>query len=320
MAAPQISIVMPCHNARAHLDRSVGSVLAQSFRDWELITVDDGSTDDTRAWLQAQTDPRIRVQAQANGGVSSARNAGLALARGRWVAFLDADDTWEPRFLQTMIDALLARPDAVLAYCGWQNLGLPGGRGQPFVPPDYETADKIETLFAGCRWPIHAALTERDAVLRAGGFDTSLKNAEDFALWLRVGSGGPIVRVPEVLAYYHFHDGEQASGNALRAALHFLVAQERFLAERLVFARRLGRQRARRLTLGGLLSRGYEHYWKRDLCIARGIFRAVMRRGYGSMKDWAYMLPSLLPEALHRRMLNLRDGSSSDSAQAINRH
>lgn len=80
--SPIISIVMPCYNAAMHLPESVGSVLAQSVGDWELIAVDDGSSDDTAAWLQAQTDARIRPLTQSNQGVSAARNAGLAEARG----------------------------------------------------------------------------------------------------------------------------------------------------------------------------------------------------------------------------------------------
>ena len=162
----RISIVMPCYNAAAHLPASIGSVLAQTCGDWELIAVDDGSTDATLDWLRSQTDPRIRVHAQSNRGVSAARNAGLARARGRYVAFLDADDTWAADYLDRMLAALQGSPGAVLAYCGWQNLGLPDGRGAPFVPPDYENADKAETLFAGCRWPIHAALVKREAVLK----------------------------------------------------------------------------------------------------------------------------------------------------------
>jgi len=89
---PLVSIVMPCYNAAAHLPDSVGSVLAQSVGDWELIAVDDGSTDDTLAWLQAQPDARIRLLTQTNQGVSAARNAGLDAARGDYVAFLDADE------------------------------------------------------------------------------------------------------------------------------------------------------------------------------------------------------------------------------------
>ncbi len=303
---PIVSIVMPCHNAAAHLPDSVGSVLAQSVGDWELIAVDDGSADDTLAWLQAHPDARIRHLTQTNQGVSAARNAGLAAARGRYVAFLDADDTWAPTFVERMLAGLQARPDAVLAYCGWQNMGLPGDRGAPFVPPDYENVAKAETLFAGCRWPIHAALVRRDAVLAAHGFDPTLQNAEDYALWLRVATRATIVRVPEVLAFYHFHDGAQASSNKARAALHHLAAQQRHLTQHPEFRAALGRDRARRLMLGELLKRGYACYWKRELAPARQIFRAVMRHGYGTLADWKYMVPAWLPETWHRKLIGMQ--------------
>lgn len=308
-----ISIVMPCHNAAVHLPASVGSVLAQTFGDWELIAVDDGSTDGTLAWLRAQTDKRIRTLAQANRGVSSARNAGLAEAGGTWVAFLDADDTWAAGFLEKMLAALQAHPEAALAYCGWQNVGLPGGRGEPFVPPDYENAAKAETLFAGCRWPVHAALVRREAVLAAGGFDAELKNAEDYALWLRAATAAPIVRVPEVLAFYHFHGGTQASSNRARAALQQLRAQQDYLDDHPAFLHRMGRKRVRSLTLGELLKRGYACYWQRDLPAARAIFRAVMKQGYGTLRDWKYMLPAWLPESWHRRLIGLHNARQPDT-------
>jgi glycosyltransferase involved in cell wall biosynthesis len=298
---------MPCFNAAAHLPQSVGSVLAQTLADWELIAVDDGSSDGTLAWLQARTDPRIHVLSQTNRGVSAARNAGLAQARGEYVAFLDADDTWAPHFLAAMLTALRPRPEAVLAYCGWQNLGREGARGEPFIPPDYENAAKAEALFTGCRWPIHAALVKRDAVAAAGGFDPGLKNAEDFALWLEVGTAAPIVHVPEVLAFYHFHGGTQASANRGQAALHHLRAQQRFLARHPDIHARLGRRHTRGLMLGELLARGYACYWKREMGAARQIFRAVMQHGYGTLRDWKYMLPAWLPEAWHRKMIGLRE-------------
>lgn len=303
---PRVSIIMPCYDAAAHLPTSIGSVLAQTLASWELIAIDDGSRDGTLAWLREQSDGRIRVLSQPHQGVSVARNTGLAAARGQYVAFLDADDTWDRRFLEKMLAALEQRPDAVLAYCGWQNRGLSGGRGKPFVPPDYETPNKAETLFAGCRWPIHAALVRREAVLAAGGFDPTLKNAEDYGLWLRVAAKAPIVRVPEVLAHYHFH-GAQSTSNKVRAALYHLQAQRRYLAEHPEFAARLGRARVRALTLGTLLERGYECYWQRDLYAARQIFRAVMRHGYGTLSDWKYMLPAWLPASWHRWLIDRRD-------------
>lgn len=312
---PLISIVMPCFNAAAHLPTSVGSVLAQTFSDWELIAVDDGSTDATLAWLQSQTDPRIHTLSQTNQGVSAARNSGLAMARGRYVAFLDADDTWKTSFLGTMMNALETVPEAVLAYCGWQNLGLPNGRGEPFVPPDYENSDKAVTLFAGCRWPIHAALVKREAVLAANGFDPTLKNAEDYALWLSVAITSPIVRVPEVLAYYHFHGGEQASRDLARAALQHWQAQRDYLATHPRFAATLGNTRIRPLTVGELLKRGYDCYWQRDLPAARKIFRAVMKQGYGTLRDWKYMLPAWLPESWHRWLIGLIESRTSKTSR-----
>jgi glycosyltransferase involved in cell wall biosynthesis len=193
---PAVSIIMPCFNGAAHLPTSVGSVLKQTFEDWELIVVDDGSTDNSFEWLASQTDPRVVVVCQSNQGVSAARNSGLGMARAEYVAFLDADDTWAPTFLEKMVTALQSQPRVVLAYCGWQNVGLSGGRGQPFIPPDYETPDKREKLFAGCRWPIHATLTCRDAVMASSGFDTTLRNAEDYAMWLRIAGSARLLSFP----------------------------------------------------------------------------------------------------------------------------
>jgi len=311
---PSVSIVMPCYNAAARLPQSVASVLSQTFADWELIAVDDGSTDDTLSWLQARTDPRLRVHTQPNRGVSATRNVALGLARGQYIAFLDADDTWAPTFLATLFAALQARPDAVLTYCGWQNIGLPGPRGEPFITPDYETPAKRETLFAGCRWPIHAAMTKRDAILAAGGFDANLKNAEDYALWLEVAGNTTIVRVPEVLAYYHFHDAVQASGNRARAALHLLSAQQAYLARHPDFAAQLGRARRRDLIYGNLLKQGYENYWRRDFPAARIIFRTVMAAAYGAPSDWKYMLPALLPLSWHEAVIRLLERNRKRAA------
>ena len=305
-ATPAISVVMPCFNAAAHLAASVGSVLAQTHGDWELVAVNDGSSDGTLEWLQTQRDPRIHVLSQPNAGVSAARNAGLAAARGRFVAFLDADDTWSPAFLSAMLRALQARPDAVLAYCGWQNVGLAAVQGQPYLPPDYEAGDKAASIFGGCPWPIHAALVRRDAVVVAGGFDTRLQNAEDYALWLKLALCAPVVRVPEVLAQYHFHGGVQASQQRARAALQFFQVQRAGLLAFPELAARLGSERIHSLTVGAFLQRGYECYWRGELEAARSIFRAVMKTGYCALRDWKYMLPSLLPLALHQRLVAAR--------------
>lgn len=307
--SPTVSIIMPCYNEASRIDRSIASVQAQTLHDWELIVVDDGSTDDSWQVLTAlsASDTRIRILRQQNAGAAAARNRGLPLANGRFIAFLDADDTWEPQFLEAMSSALDSNAEAGIAYCGWQNLGLPGGQGLPFVPPDYETPAKLEILLEGCRWPIHGALTRAPLIRGCGGFDETLSSCMDYDLWLRLGTEQRLHRVPEVLAYYHHHGGVQITCDRSRIALNHFRTQRKFLEDHPEVARRLGIFRVRQLTLGELLRRGYAAYWQRDLPAARTIFRVVMRSGYGTAKDWLHMLPCLLPLCVHSRVLQYID-------------
>lgn len=316
--SPKVSIVMPCFNAAAHLARSVGSVQAQDLQDWELVVVDDGSTDDSWQVLQslARDDPRIRPLRQPNAGAASARNTGLMAAKGEFTAFLDSDDTWDPTFLSAMLGALEPHPEAGIAYCGWQNIGLGGGRDKPYVPPDYESGDKVEALLRTCPWPIHGALVRADLIKAAGGFDESFSSCMDYDLWLRLGTAQKLVRVPRVLAYYYHHGSGQITHNKARIALNHLRAQQQYLAANPAQAGRLGRHRIRQLTWGEVLHRGYVAYWRRDVPAARILFRTVMRHGYGSIKDWVYMLPSWLPESWHRQLLHQRDSAGQHAGDA----
>lgn len=295
-----ISIVMPCHNGAAHVAGSVLSVLDQTYKNFELIVVDDGSVDESLKILDSFDDQRIKVFSQPHSGVSRARNYGISKAKGEYMAFLDSDDTWEASFLERMAASLEQNPDAALVYCGWQNLGVEGGRGKPFIPPDYEAPEKHLLLLVENRWPIHAALTRSEAIRKAGGFDERFVIGEDYLLWLRIACFNIITRVPEVLAYYHHHGGVQATKSKLRRAREVWLVKRAFLKERPELAKKLGRKKVREITHGSLLEWGYVHYWKRDLPVARSIFRIVMRYGYGSLKDWMYMLPALFPQRLHQ--------------------
>jgi glycosyltransferase involved in cell wall biosynthesis len=302
-----ISVIMPCYNAAGTLARSVASALGQTYKNIELIIVDDGSTDASRTVLrnlQAE-DPRVRVILQENRGAGPARNHGIRRAGGDFIAFLDADDTWAPDCLEKLHAGLMAAPEAALAYCGWQNLGLAPEKCQPYVPPDYEAGDKAASFLETCPWPIHAALIRREAMLEIGGFDERWSSCMDFDLWLRMGVRYRITRVPEVLAYYWHEAGrEQITRNRARVALNHWRIQLQFLEQHPEIAAKLGRARIRRLTDGELMERGFLAYWRRDLSTARTIFRQVMRRGYGRLRDWAYMLPCLLPEKWHLKLIH----------------
>lgn len=302
---PAISVVMPCYNAAEHLATSIGSLQAQTRGDWELRVVDDGSTDSSWELLLrlAHDDDRIVPIRQPNAGAAAARNAGLSGSRAPYMAFLDSDDTWHPEFLEAMTAALEANPQAGIAYCGWQNIGLGDGPDTPFIPPDYENDEKTEALLRGCRWPIHGAMTRTRLIQDCGAFDENLSSCMDYDLWLRLGTEVGLVLVPRVMAYYHHHGGEQITRNRARIALNHWRAQQKYLAAHPDVVLALGRRRVRELTDGELLHRGYISYWKRDIPAAREIFRAVMRRGFGSPKDWLYMLPALLPERIHRTLV-----------------
>jgi glycosyltransferase involved in cell wall biosynthesis len=306
MKTPRVSVIMPCYNGAAYLRDAVDSVLGQTYQDFELIVVNDGSTDDSADILAGYGD-RIRVVYQANAGLPQARNAGLQAGRGELVAFLDADDYWDSRFLDVMVGAL-ASSDAGIAYCGWQNVGLPGGRGAPYVPPDYEALpEKAARIFENTPWPVHAALVRKHLVDGVGGFDPRLPACEDFALWVEIATAARLVRVPEVLAYYRHHGGSQMTARRAVVALSHWRVQQDFLRRHPERGEAWGRRLSRRLTHGELLRRGYESYWRRDLPAARAIFRRVMASGFGAPRDWIYMLPSLLPLPVHRFLVGLAD-------------
>jgi len=305
-----ISVIMPCYNASKYLADSIESVLRQTYSDIELIAVNDGSTDNTLSILNAYAakDDRLKIHSQQNAGVSTARNLGVSKSEGRYLAFLDADDWWDETFIETLM-AAIENDDSCLAYCGWQNVGLLGGKGEPFVPPDYEALpDKLDKLFSSCRWPINAVLLRRDVFVSADGFDPKLKTSEDFAVWLRLALTNKITLVSKVLAFYRHHGEEQATTNRERLVFDQLYVQQQFLNQYPDIASRLGKSRVRDLTYGVLLQKGYDAYWKRDLKLARRVFRCVMRVGYFKISDLKYILPALFPLFLHKKILGMLDG------------
>jgi glycosyltransferase involved in cell wall biosynthesis len=310
-AMPQISVVMPSYNAGAYVREAIDSVLAQTYCNTELIVVDDGSTDDTRAVLR-EYGARIRVLSQSNHGPYPARNAGLRHALGQFVAFLDADDYWSPIFLEKLHAALKAHPQAVLAYCGWQNVGLAGPRGGPYVPPDYETAGKLEAfLRAASPWPIHAALVRKSALDEAGGFDTHWRTCMDYDLWLRIAATRPIVRVPEVLAFYRHHAAGQITSTQWRQALNVWRVKKKFVAAHPHLVAHLSEKQIINLVDGALLRRGYDAYWRRDLESAQRIFRTSVWAGGWHVKDLRYLLPALLPAPFYRSLVARADRSQA---------
>lgn len=313
---PTVSVIIPCYNCSSYLSEAIESAWGQTYPHKEIIVVNDGSTDESRDVMAAYTD-RIKVIHQSNAGLPAARNAGIQASMGDFLAFLDADDWWDCTFLEKTVDVLNAHDTAVLAYTGWQNVGAPPPFHEPFIPEDYEDAkpSKIARLLRSTGWPVHAALTRRDAILSAGLFNPALTSCEDFDLWLRVALKQPIVRVPEVLAYYRFHQGQMTRKLAHNAITHHQI-QKQFIQDHADFPEFSSKKFCREITVGELMKRAYRAYWTGNTTEARIMFRHVMRHGYGLPHNWKYMLPALLPERIHLRMVKqLRKSSQPGKHQ-----
>jgi glycosyltransferase involved in cell wall biosynthesis len=310
VAAPTISVVMPCHNAAASVGAAIESVLAQTYPSVELVVVDDGSTDASCDVLHS-FGSRIVAIAQENRGPGPARNRGIAAASGALLAFLDADDYWRDDCLARLSDALLAS-DADIAYCGWQNVGAPGGRGEPYIPPDYEAQDKVERFLAGCPWPIHACLLRTVQVRAVGGFDERWSTSMDYDLWLRLATRRRLVRVPEVLAFYRHHGETQITRNRARVARNHWRIQRSFVRSYPEAVAHLGPHRLRELIEGEVLRRAYTCFWARDLAGAQAIFRLALRVGGWGVRDVKYLAASLLPSPWFRALVAAVDGAPTE--------
>jgi glycosyltransferase involved in cell wall biosynthesis len=199
--APAISVVMPAYNAAPYLSETMDSVLAQTFGDFEFVCIDDGSKDDTRAILEgyAARDPRVRVVSRPNTGLVPALNEGLGLARGRYIARIDADDLAAPERFALQFARLEAEPGLVaLGSCALamdEGGELLGAYDNPLSHEEIE-----QQHLAGMSSIHHPAVTMRaDAVRRVGGYRAETWPCEDFDLWMRLGEIGRLANLPERL-------------------------------------------------------------------------------------------------------------------------
>jgi glycosyltransferase involved in cell wall biosynthesis len=187
---PPVSVIIPTHNRAWCLARAVDSVLGQTFTDFELFVVDDGSSDDTARLLAAYGDA-LAVIRQPNRGVSAARNAGIAAARGGWIALLDSDDYWLPEKLAAQIDWLSAHPDYRI--CQTEEIWIRGGRRVNPKKRHRKFGGRIfERCLPLCLVSPSAVMMARSLLDEVGGFDEALPACEDYDLWLRIGCTHPI--------------------------------------------------------------------------------------------------------------------------------
>jgi glycosyltransferase involved in cell wall biosynthesis len=205
---------------------AIDSVLAQKYPNLQLLIIDDGSTDDTDRVI-GELGPSVRYHRQANAGAAAARNAGLRLANGDFVAFLDSDDLFLPGKLHEQVEYFHKNPSVVLVYC-WYSIVDDSGRSR-LGRRCRLTGNAADALLAqSMHGPLATptVMARRAALLEAGGFDESMRLSEDTDLWCRVARLGPIGLIPKVLVEVHRH-GTNLSGAPGRA--RYLAAAVRIL-------------------------------------------------------------------------------------------
>ncbi len=307
---PRVSVIIPVFNAARTIEQAIASVCAQTLRDFEIVAVDDGSTDGSIGILKRHAGA-AKILQQKNRGPSAARNLGVAHSTGEYLAFLDADDWWKPDFLSAMTAALDGDRECVVAYC---DLQLVDSLGKPFQtslmavrdhhPPTVQ--DMLDSL-----WPImpSGVIIRRDALARAGGFPESLRAFEDVYLWLLLREQGPFAYVPEKLAAWRFahfpaalkpSGGQEAAGRIFRR-----MVKERYGVDPVRHV--LARERAPRSILGYI---GLDALAHGDRTTARNAFARAISLDPYRVRNYLRLVRTVLPA----RMVRALSGKSGRAA------
>jgi glycosyltransferase involved in cell wall biosynthesis len=218
-AASLVSVVIPAYCVAPYIAATLDSVLAQTFKDYEIIVVNDGSPDtgELEAVLAPYRD-RITYLRQENQGVSGARNTGIRAARGKYIAPLDADDLWDPEYLAAQLALLETDPSLDVVYADARVFGdVPeAGRTLMQLSPSAGPVTFERLVTRQCTVHLSVTVCRHDALLRAGLFDPALRRAEDIDMWLRIASqGGRIAYQRRVLGRYRRHAGSLSSDSAV---------------------------------------------------------------------------------------------------------
>ncbi len=268
--APRVSIILPTYNRAGCVGEALQSALAQEYPDVEVVLVDDGSTDGTLEMVRRRfgDDPRLRTIRQPNGGPARARNAGLELATGELIAFLDSDDVYRPGFVAAQVARLASAPEAAMSVCDIAYEGAwPKPSGTHFGRVPAGLPRSVEDMVLG-GWFLLTGLLFRAPVIRSLRFDPEWY-AEDSEMLCRfLLAGHTYVVEPQVLGAYRFHAGESGEPQRVNAGAHVLREAMRlesaFLPRcsfspqmRSKFHRRWGR----RLTRVGLYTEARPHLW-----------------------------------------------------------
>ena len=212
---PQVSVIIPTYKHQNFILATLDSVFAQTFTDYEVIVINDGSPDDTAEVLRPLAEAgRIRYIEQVNGGQAAARNRGITMAQGEFIALLDDDDLWPPDKLEWQVAALRAAPDAVLAY-GYSRAF--GDKPSIELPGMNTPNGDVESAFLQQNWITTPGQTliRASALKQIGNFDPQLWGVDDWDLYIRLAGAGSFLYMRKVALHYRVHKNN-ASKNLMK--------------------------------------------------------------------------------------------------------
>ena len=301
MEKHRVSIIIPVYNSEKTVAEALESVAAQTYTDYEIIVVNDGSGDQSKSIIKKYMRPPLDITyvEQANKGPAAARNAGLRLAKGEFIAFLDADDTWDRDKLARQIKLFEENPGLGLVYCDMKHV-VDGrvvhdaylrekGYTQATEGRIYDNLLKENFIFTP------AVLVKKSCLDAVGGFREDLKIGEDFDLWLRIAAVFPVGMVAGSLVTRHRHTGNITRDRALYAKCLIRVYEDQLIKNR--------DNAQRRALIGKKLedlnfSLGYHAFRQRQWRTAAGALQNSARR---SLKTKVYLCLALLLSGTDKR-------------------
>lgn len=295
---PKVSVVIPTYNYARFLPAAIDSVLAQTYQDFEVIVIDDGSTDDTATAVAPYLN-RIHYEWRENKGVSATRNRGIELAKGEYIAFLDADDEWLPGKLAAQMP-LFSDREVALVYCDIKVRWSDGREDPSFLAGRSAASGWIfNSLLHHSYIMPSAAVARRGVILDVGGFDSAADTREDLDLWLRIAQRWKVAQTPEALAVRREHGANyirQISDLSTRSAVY---RYEKLLR---IFSLE---ENQRRQVLRGLSKahflRGYYFSRAGQRRQARRSLLASLRLNWRHWPTWHCLGGTLLPAAIVAR-------------------
>ena len=230
MGTPAVSVVIATYNRAAFLPETIESILQQRFRDFELIVVDDGSTDETQAVLRSYGDG-IRSFYQKNSGPAAARNFGIRHARGRWISIQDSDDLAAPAHLEILFGFAAKHPDCGMVFANGAYLGGPEHNRDTIIPPNKScrlahNGVRLVDLFDKSIVRLQAALISKQCLEVIGGHDESLRICMDLDLTFRIFMRYPVAYLDKVVFLYRKHEGNIGRNQDLRLLENIRVIEK----------------------------------------------------------------------------------------------